>query len=171
VAPKQFTKAHCDSVGAALSAARGDLNNQKVPARVTARQQRDGADNKLRSAMISLVGELTDLLAADAPEWYYFGLVPPGGAERPAVPDGIHMTQVGPAAVAAGWPHSPRAEKYRPFKKLDGVDGDFIALELTHDTQVLLQNLPPHGTVHFQLTAYNAAGESNKSTISTLTLT
>jgi len=46
---------------------------------------------------------------------------------------------------------SPRATKYRPFKKLDAVDADFVALDLTSETQVLLEALPVNATAHFQV--------------------
>jgi hypothetical protein len=171
VSQKNFTKAQCNTVLGALTTARTSLNTTAVPARVKARNARDTADDRLRSAMSGLVGELGDLLADGAAEWYYFGLVPPAGAEVPAAPDGVTGHQVGPTSAAFGWPASPRAEKYRPFKKVDGVEANFVELDLTSEKQVLIENLPTKATIHFQLSAYNAAGDSTQSEVVSVTLT
>jgi hypothetical protein len=56
------------------------------------------------------------------------------------------------------------------MNKIDNVDKDFVALTLTCETEVLLENLPAKGTVHFQVPAFNAAGESAKSTEASVTL-
>lgn len=56
------------------------------------------------------------------------------------------------------------------MNKIDNVDKDFGALTLTSETEVLLENLPAKGTVHFQVTAFNAVGESAKSTEASVTL-
>jgi hypothetical protein len=77
----------------------------------------------------------------------------------------------GANSAAAGWAASPRATNYRPFKKVEGVDADYVALELTSETQVLLENVPAKAVVHLQVTAHNAAGESAKSAVATITLT
>jgi hypothetical protein len=42
--------------------------------------------------------------------------------------------------------------------------------DLTSETQVLLENLPAKALLHFQVTAHNAAGESAKSTVVSMTL-
>src|SRR5260221_3705217 len=162
-----FTAAAAGSLYTTLDGARTALNTT-VAERVTAKAARDFAIGELRNAMSRLVNELGSILPDDSRSWYYFGLVPPAGAEAPGVPDGLTAHQVGPASAAAGWAASPRAEKYRPFKKVDGVDADFDALDLTSETQVLLESLPAKATVHFKVTAYNAAGESAPSAAATV---
>jgi hypothetical protein len=164
-----FTAAHASTLDTTLENARTALNG-KVAERVTARATRDFAIGELRTAMSGLVRELDSILPADGGKWYYFGLVPPAGSAAPGVPDGLTAHQVGPTSAAAGWAASPRGEKYRPFKKVDGVDAAFVALELTTETQILLENLPAKATVHFKVTAYNAAGESAPSAEAAVTL-
>lgn len=164
-----LTAAQAGALATALTDARTALNG-KVAARVTGKAAREFAVGELRNAMSGLTGELGHILPDGSGEWYYFGLVPPGASQRPGVPDGVSAHQVGPTTAAAGWPASPRGEKYRPFKKVEGVDADFVALDLTSETQVLLENVPPHATVHFCVTAYNSAGESARSAEVTLTL-
>lgn len=88
----------------------------------------------------------------------------------PGVPDGLTAHQTGPTSAAVTWAASPRAEKYRPFKKLEGVDTDFVALDMTSETRVILENLPAKAVVHFQVTAQNAAGESARSAEAAVTL-
>jgi hypothetical protein len=165
-----FTQAEAETLRKALSDARGTVN-EAVAARVLARGTRDTAVGDLRTALSGLIGELGHIpLGDDSPKWYYFGLVPPAGSAAPGVPDGLSGHQVGPTSAVAGWAASPRATKYRPFKKVEGVDSDFVALDLTSETQVLLENLPPKAVVHLQVTAYNAAGESAKSAEISITL-
>lgn len=165
-----FTAAQAEVLRKALSDARGAVNTA-VGDRVKAKGARDGAVDELRTAMSGLINELGHIPIGDeSPKWYYFGLVPPAGSQTPGIPDGVTMHQVGPTSAAAGWASSPRATKYRPLKKVDGVDADFIALDLTSETQVLLENLPAKATVHIQVTAYNAAGESAASAEARLTL-
>jgi hypothetical protein len=48
------------------------------------------------------------------------------------------------------------------MNKIHNVDKDFVVLTLTSETEVLLENLPAKGTVHFQVTAFNAVGESQR---------
>jgi hypothetical protein len=164
-----FTAANAGALYDALDGARTALNG-KVAVRVTARAARDFAIDDLRNAMSGLVNELGSILPDDSGTWYYFGLVPPAGSSAPGVPDGASIHQVGPTSAAAGWPATPRAEKYRPYKKVDGVDTDFVELDLTSELQVLLENLPAKSTVHIQVTAYNAAGESARSAVASVTL-
>lgn len=109
-------------------------------------------------------------LGDDSSKWCYFGLVPPAGSDTAGAPDSVSIHQVGANSAAEGWAASPRATNYRPFKKVDGVDADFVALYLTSETQVLLENLPAKAVVHFEVTAHNAAGESAKSTEASVTL-
>jgi len=40
---------------------------------------------------------------------------------------------------------------------------NLVTLDLTREEEVLFENLPAKATVNFQVTAYNAAGESAKS--------
>jgi hypothetical protein len=98
-------------------------------------------------------------------------VITPGGSDSPEVPDSVSIHQVGASSATAGWAASPRATNYRPFKKVDGVDADFVALPLTSETQVLLEDLPAKAVVHFQVTAHNAAGESQRSAVVSVTLT
>ncbi len=46
----------------------------------------------------------------------------------------------------------------------------FVALDLTSETQALLENLPAKAVVHFQVTAHNAASESAKSAVASVIL-
>ncbi len=161
-----FTAAQAEALRKALSDARGTVN-EAVAGRVKAKGVRDAAVDALRMAMSGLVNELAHIpLGDDSAKWYYFGLVPPADSQAPGVPDGAGIHQVGPASAAAGRAASPRATKY----KVDGVDADFVALDLTSETQVLLENLPAKATVHFKVTAYNAAGESAPSAEAVVTL-
>ena len=168
-ADKNFTETRARQLLADLPARRKTLHDA-VRRRVTAKDLRDKADAALRTRLSGLTGELGQLLPDDSTDYYWFGLVPPAGAERPAAMDAPVLHQVGPQAVAVGWPHASRAEKYRPFVQVIGVDPDFRALDLQRGEDLLLEGLPPTATVRVALTAHNAAGESPRGPAAELAL-
>jgi hypothetical protein len=57
---------------------------------------------------------------------------------------------------------SMRTRKYKPRRLAE--------LDVTTETQGWLESPPAEATAHFQVTAYNAAGESAKSTEASVTL-
>ncbi len=170
IAAKNYTQANAQALSAALTAARSALN-QAVGDRSKSKSTRDTAVQTLRDRMSGLKTELGQLLDADSDEWYYFGLVPPAGAQTPAIPDSVNGHQVSATAALFAWAHAPRADHYRPFKQVIGVDASPVALPLTSELDVLLENLPAKATVKFYVTSQNAAGESVASEVVTVVLT
>jgi hypothetical protein len=166
---KNFTEARALALRKALTDARTALN-QAVRERVTAKTARDQADGALYNRLSGLLGELGQLLADASEDWYWFGFVPPAGAERPAKPEGLHGQQVSPTALAAGWPHPPRADKCRLLVQVAGRDAAFIAREWVRDNDDLIQDLPAKATIRLKLQATNAAGESPEGEVVEITL-
>jgi len=87
------------------------------------------------------------------------GLPTPKAPETPA---GLKVEQISPTSLKASWAKSTRAITYRPFKKIVGLDKDFVALAPIEATEVLIDGLSPKAVVHFQVSASNAAGESTR---------
>lgn len=166
---KNFTQTQARALHAALTDARRTLN-AAVRNRVNARAARDEADRALYERLSGLLSELDQLLKDDSEDWYWFGFTPPAGAERPAKPEGLFARQVGPAALMAGWPHPPRAEKCRLHVQVAGRDADFIPRDWVRDHDDLIEDLPPNATVRLRLEASNATGESPLGEIVELTL-
>lgn len=156
---KDFTEVLARASSKAVEDSRTQINNT-VPARVKAKAARDTADSALYQRLSGLLSELGQVLSDDSENWYWFGFTPPAGAERPAKPESLTLHQVGAQSVAAGWPHAPRAEKYRLLLQVVGRDTDFIAQSWTHEDDDLLTNLPAAATLRAKLLATNAAGDS-----------
>lgn len=91
--------------------------------------------------------------------------------DRPGVPDVVKVNQVGATAGGSRLRSFPARDQVPAFKKVEGTDNDFVALDLTSETAALLENLPAKATIHFQVTAYNAAGGSARSEVVSVTLT
>lgn len=89
---------------------------------------------------------------------------------KPSPPEIVKLHQVGKDTVAAGWAGSPGAIRYRPYKMVEGVDKEFVALPLTGKTTVLLERIPAKATVHFQVATCSAGGESVRSEVVSLIL-
>ena len=106
------------------------------------------------TGMSGLVGELSHIpLGDDSPKWYYFGLVPPVGSDSPGAPDSVSIHQVSDNCAAVGGAAYPSAANYRHVIQVEVVDANFVALDLTNETQVLLESLPAKAIVHFEVTA------------------
>jgi hypothetical protein len=168
-ADKNFTEARARALSKALTDGRTALN-AAVRTRVKAKGDRDTADGVLYARLSGLLAELGQLLDDDSEDWYWFGFVPPAGAERPAKPEGLHAEQIGPTSLLTGWPHPPRAEKVRVLVQVVGLDPAPAAHPWTRDNDFTLINLPPKATVKLQLEASNAAGESPRGEVVTVTL-
>lgn len=168
-ADKNFTEARARALSKALTDGRGALNTA-VRNRVNAKTARDTADGALYDRLSGLLAELGQLLANESEDWYWFGFVPPAGAERPAKPEGLTTSQVSPTALNAGWPHPSRADKCRLLVQVVGRDADFLARDWVRDNGDLLENLPPKGTLRLKLQATNAAGDSPEGEVLEVTL-
>jgi hypothetical protein len=164
IATKNFTQAQARALSKALSDARGALNTA-VGNRAKARTLLVTTVKTLRKRMSGLVEEIGQRLADDADEWYYFGLVPPAGAQTPGIPDAVNGHKVSATAALFAWAHAPRADKYWPFKQVIGVDAAPVVLKLTSENEILLEELSATATVKFSVESHNAAGDSTASEV------
>lgn len=158
-APLVITAAQAGILFNALSAARSAANQGNTTA-VDKKVLRDAAVKALRKRMRGLIGELEQLLPDDDARWYAFGLNPPGAPATPEIPDGLALAAGDAGEVAADWSDAPRADRYRVWKQVVGVDADFVAFGTPTDSDFTLTGLPSGATVKVQITAVNDAGES-----------
>lgn len=161
-APLLITAARAGTLFTALSDARSASNQGNTTA-VEKKVLRNAAVKALRKRMRGLIGELEGLLEDDDARWYAFGLNPPGVAETPEVPEGLVLAGGDAGEVAADWSDAPRADHYRVWKQVVGVDAGFVAVGSPTDSDFTLTGLPSGATVKVRVTAVNDAGESTPS--------
>lgn len=157
-----FTAAAAEAAFDALSGARSAFNQSTViiGQKITLR---DAAVAVLEKRMRGLIGELEELLGDSDPRWYAFGLNAPADPATPGIPDGLALNPGSAGIVYAHWAAARRADHYRVWKQIVGVDTEFKAVSSVNDPDAALSGLPSGKTVKIQITAVNDAGESQPS--------
>ena len=121
-----------------------------------------------RRALRRLLDDLELALGPLDDRWIEFGFNKPGAKETPNVPENITAILIGPNAVALKWPKAPRAEYYRVWKKVSGVDQELIAVGSPNDLDFTLEGLPANATILIGVSAVNNGGESAISELVTI---
>lgn len=153
------TAATLTAQATALSDARS-ANNAAETAVSTAKAARDAAQAVVIKRMSGLLSELGKLLADDDPRWYSFGFERPADGEQPGVVEQLTLTAGGVGSVYADWGDARRAERYRVWRQIVGVDQEPVIVELTpHDSELTLTGLPSGKSVIVSVAGVNAAGE------------
>jgi hypothetical protein len=158
------TAAHAKALHVALDNARTAVRDA-LSDTTQKRLERDSAMEALRAQLRGTIAELTQLLAPDDARWSRFGLNAPAAPNRPDVPDGL-LARPGPAGSGTlylDWDDAPRAERYRVYKQITGVDSDFVAAVTVHDSAVTLAELPAGAEIKIRVTAANDTGETSPS--------
>jgi hypothetical protein len=135
--------------------------DQKLTLQGQARQFRDEQVRKLRKRMTALIGELNGQMEGDDPRWYAFGLSRPVDEDTPEAPT---VMTGGPTAEPGGivldWDDPLRADRFRLWILIVGVDESFRAVQTVYDSDATLEDLPSGATVKAYVTSANDAGES-----------
>ena len=97
------------------------------------------------------------------PRWKAFGLNMPGASAIADIVEGLKAVLIGATTVALKWNASARADYYRVFKKVLGVDAEPVAAGSPADLDLTLENLPNNATVEIYVVAVNNGGESQPS--------
>ena len=150
-----------------LVAAENDWNSAKTAVR-QALAAKTGAFKKLVTRLSGTFRELNQLLPSTSVVYLSYGFNIPGIQSTPAVPTNLLAVLVGPAAAALKWDAAERAERYRVWKKVIGVDADFVLVETRDDLDFVVEGLPSGKSVTFAISAVNAGGESEKSEVVTI---
>jgi hypothetical protein len=153
------TAARADNLVTQLADARQAVKDAELDAN-TKKIACDAAEAALRDRLRNTISELGELLADDDPLWRTFGLVPPAADQTPAVPTALVLLAAGPGSVHAGWGASARADHYRAYQKVIGVDADYVEVAGPMDCEHTFTGLPSGSSVSLQITAVNTAGES-----------
>ncbi len=161
VASRNVTAAQAQAVYDALSAASGAVNNQEATL-IGLKTDQDAKVDAVAKALRDLINELGTLIGSMDPRWKAFGFNLPGAEETPDTVTGVIATLIGPTAIALKWDAAARAQYYRVFKKVVGVDEEFIAVGSPADLDFTLEGLPTNATVEIQISAVNDGGESQR---------
>ncbi len=155
------TAARAQAMHDALQAAQHALMSQEADVE-TLMNARDQKYEILRKRISDVYQELRMELDPLDPRWLKFGFNMPGADETPEMPTGLLATLIGPTAVALKWEAAERAAYYRVYKKVTGVDQDYVAVGSPADLDFTIENLPAGATVEIQITAVNTGGESSR---------
>lgn len=110
--------------------------------------------------MRGLVKELGQLIPGDDARWNAFGLNKPDAVGLPEVPEGLSVVGGGSGHLLATWESSAFGDRYRVYKKVVGVDNEFVLVATVTDAESNLNTFTPGQLVRVRVTAMNGAGES-----------
>lgn len=153
------TAAACEAAAQVISSAESASNQSNVDAGTAQANFQDGLA-AARQRGSGLLAELGQLLDDSDPRWLAFGFELPGSPATPEMPENVVAAPgaAGTHTLFIHWDDARRADGYR-VKVLDAA-GKKIAEELTQDPEVSIGNLPAGATVKIEVSARNAAGES-----------
>ncbi len=126
----------------------------------TALTTRDEKAAELEQALRTLLSELHQVLDPMDARWLAFGFLKPGQKQSPDRPGKVSVTLIGPNAASVKWAKAARAEYYRVWKKVIGVDEDYVAVGSPADLDFTIENLPAGSQIEVVVTAVNNGGET-----------
>ena len=121
---------------------------------------RNTAVKNLRKKMRGLILELTDVLPGDDARWHSFGLNMPDAVGIADVPEDLVVTGGGPGHLLAVWGSAALADRYNVYRKITGVDADFVLVKTTTETEADLNTMTSGQIVRVRVSSVNDAGES-----------
>jgi hypothetical protein len=157
-----ITAARAESLVNSLQEAITAANSQRTTVKQLL-QTRNTAEATLRKRLRDLILELQQKLGSMDPRWLAFGLNLPGAKHIPSVPANLSAVLIGETAAAIKWEASARAEHYRVWKKVTGVDEEFVAVGSPADLDFTMEELPRNSTIEVAVSAVNNGGESGLS--------
>ena len=164
VAALNVTHAQAATLHAALSDTVSAVNQAKGEQR-RKREARDAAAETLRNRLRGLVGELEQLIGPDAPRWLDFGLRVPDDESLPDMPADLVLRGGAAGHLVADWSEAGRADRYRVYKQVVGVDADFVLATTVTDADADMNTFTPGAHVRVKVTALNERGESQPSAV------
>ncbi|MDB6025227.1 MAG: hypothetical protein JWM68_1450 [Verrucomicrobiales bacterium] len=157
-----ITAAHCQVLYDQLLVAQNNVNTQ-VAAVDNLLEARDAAAEKLRKRIRGVIDEMAQLIGPMDARWVAFGFNKPGATETPDAVEGLIAVLIGPGTAALKWKAPARADHYRVWRRIIGVDAEPVAVGSPADLDFNLENLPAASTVEIYVSAVNDGGESQLS--------
>ncbi len=115
--------------------------------------------------------ELGEKVGPLDPIWLSFGLNKPGAKARPDAPQNLTVVLIGNNAASVKWNKAPRAEYYRVWKRVVGMEPELLIAGSPADLDFILEGLPSNSFVEIAVSAMNNGGESAKSLLITIQTT
>ncbi len=128
----------------------------------TARKQKEKV---LRARIRGVVEELNRALGPLDGRWDAFGLNQPGLQQVPERPRKVTVVMQAGGAAAVKWQKTPRAEYYRLWLKVIGVDEEAIPVGSPTDLDYMIESMPAASQVEVSISAANNGGESARSEV------
>ncbi|MDB6028513.1 MAG: hypothetical protein JWM68_4736 [Verrucomicrobiales bacterium] len=167
VESKDITATAADALHTQLGMAIGAVKVQEgINSNLLA--ERDVKAANLRKRMSDLIAELKMRLPGLDGRWKGFGFNPPDAQETPDGVGAVTAVLIGPNTAALKWAAPARAEYYHVFKRVVGVDADFVLVGSPADLDFNLENLPAGSHVDIVVSAVNNGGEGQRSEVVTL---
>ncbi len=121
------------------------------------------AEKVMRLRLSGTVEELKRVVGPTGGVWDAFGLNQPAIQQRPEKPAPVKAVLTENNDIAVDWERSPRANHYRVFLKVIGVDAEPIPVGSPADLRFMIESVPPASMVEVSLSAVNDGGESLRS--------
>ncbi|MFN7140419.1 MAG: fibronectin type III domain-containing protein [Limisphaerales bacterium] len=96
--------------------------------------------------------------------WLSFGLNRPGAKQRPPTPQNVTAVLVGTNAIAVKWANTPRAERYRVWRRIVDQEPALVPIGSPADLDYTMEGLPSNSLIEIAVSAINNGGESATST-------
>ncbi|MBA4149571.1 MAG: fibronectin type III domain-containing protein [Verrucomicrobia bacterium] len=119
----------------------------------------------LDQGLRTLLSELHQVLDPLDARWLAFGFKKPGAKAIPDVPQNVIAVLIGANAISVKWEGAARAAYYRVWKKVIGVDADYVSVGSPADLDFIMEGLPGNSQVEVLVSAMNNGGESQMSTV------
>jgi hypothetical protein len=165
--PLAVTAAAALARHSALSDARQAVNTAQADAALC-KGMRDADLDALFDEVSGGIAEVRDLLPADDARWEGLGLNIPANPSPPVAVATFTLVSAGPGKALASWAHARRATHYRVFKKVVGVDADFVQAGSAKDLEFILKDLTAGQTLQVKVLASNDAGDAPPSAVLSL---
>ncbi|MBA4147158.1 MAG: fibronectin type III domain-containing protein [Verrucomicrobia bacterium] len=148
----------------ALVTANTTVNKKKAVLQRSLEERAERAE-EVRYILRELSSALRLKLAPLDSRWVEFGFNKVGAKPTPDAPTGVTAVLIGTNAISVKWPPTARAEHYRGWKRVVGVDAEMVFVGSTADLDMLMEELPGNAEVEVALSAVNNGGESVRSTV------
>ena len=162
IAVRDVTAAQAQLIYDAVKGAFNQVAEQEMTLKVL-RNDRNAKFDILRNKLVMLTDELSLLLDPLDPRWTAFGFNMPGADETPDAVGTVVATLIGPTAVALKWETTARAVYYHVWKRVQGVDEDYILVGSPADLDFTIENLPSGKQIDIVVSAVNNGGEGQRS--------
>ncbi len=158
------TAALVEAALTALSTARAAVTVQRGAVR-TLLGTRKQKEKVVRSRLRGVVEELKRVIGPIDGRWDAFGLNQPGLQQVPGRPGKVIVVLQAGGAAAVKWQKTPRAEYYRLWLKVIGVDQEAIPVGSPTDVDFMIETMPSASQVEVSVSAINNGGESARSEV------